>query len=236
MNIRELHEAFKVEADKNAVNIGISGCPSFLPEEIDYWLNTAYLSKISTKFTGNNTLKSPFEDSSKRVSDLEKLVKIDKGITLLSETLSNKLTMQDFVSSVTYGADTQEKRMFFVSGILHFGSNKSANVRLISHEQAYRFLETYTNKPWIEDPVAVLENNKLVVFIDRDLMIGPYTIDLTYLAYPRKVNNLDITSGMDEIPEYMQYEVVKLAADMALENVESVRTQSHPQYVSQLSE
>ena len=67
-------------------------------------------------------------------------------------------------------------------------------------------------------------------------MTGPYTIDLTYLAYPRRLNNEDITSGMDEIPEYMQYEVVKLAADMALENVESVRTKTHPQYVAQLSE
>ena len=55
MNISELHIAFKIEADKNAVNIGMSGCPSFLPEEIDYWLYTAYLSKIATKFTGNNT-------------------------------------------------------------------------------------------------------------------------------------------------------------------------------------
>ena len=52
MTIAEAHIAFKVEADKNAVNIGMSGCPSFLPEEIDYWLYTAYLSKIATKFTG----------------------------------------------------------------------------------------------------------------------------------------------------------------------------------------
>ena len=43
MTVLEAHIAFKIEADKNAVNIGISGCPSFLPEEIDYWLYTAYL-------------------------------------------------------------------------------------------------------------------------------------------------------------------------------------------------
>ena len=38
MTVLEAHIAFKIEADKNAVNIGISGCPSFLPEEIDYLL------------------------------------------------------------------------------------------------------------------------------------------------------------------------------------------------------
>ena len=236
MTVSEAHIAFKIEADKNAVNIGMSGCPSFLPEEIDYWLYTAYLSKIATKFTGNNTIKTPFEGNTKRVADLEKLVKTDKGLTLLSETVSNRLTLNDFTSTVTYGNYSQDKRMYFIDGVLHFGNNKIAVIKLISQENAQRFLETYNNKPWIEDPVAIMENNKLIVFVDRDLMTGPYTIDLTYLAYPRKINNQDITSGMDEIPEYMQYEVVKLAADMALENVESPRVQSHPQYVAQLSE
>ena len=200
MTVSEAHIAFKIEADKNAVNIGMSGCPSFLPEEIDYWLYTAYLSKIATKFTGNNTLKSPFESTIKRLADLEGLVRTDKGITLLSETESNRLTMNNFKSSITYGSDTQDKRMYFINGVLHFS------------------------------------NNKLIVYVDRDLMIGPYTIDITYLAYPRKINNKDITSTLDEIPEYMQYEVVKLAADMALENVESVRSQTHPQHVAQYSE
>lgn len=235
MTIAEAHIAFKVEADKNAVNIGMSGCPSFLPEEIDYWLYTAYLSKIATKFTGNNTIQTSFEGNAKRVADLEGLVRTDKGLTLLSETTNNRLTLNDFKSSIKYGSDTQDKRMYFIQGTLHFGSNL-ANVKLISHENALRFLETYNNKPWIEEPVAILEDNKLIVFVDRDLMTGPYTIDLTYLAYPRKINNQDITSTLDEIPEYMQYEVVKLAADMALENVESPRVQSHPQYVAQLAE
>lgn len=235
MTIAEAHIAFKVEADKNAVNIGMSGCPSFLPEEIDYWLYTAYLSKIATKFTGNNTIQTSFEGNAKRVADLEGLVRTDKGLTLLSETTNNRLTLNDFKSSIKYGSDTQDKRMYFIQGTLHFGG-KLANVKLISHENALRFLETYNNKPWIEEPVAILEDNKLIVFVDRDLMTGPYTIDLTYLAYPRKINNQDITSTLDEIPEYMQYEVVKLAADMALENVESPRVQSHPQYVAQLAE
>lgn len=231
----DLHIYFKIEADKNAVNIGMSGCPSFLPEEIDYWLYSAYLSKIATKATGNNTLHLPFEGGIKRTSDLEGLVKTDKGITVLSESTSNKLTLNDFKSKVMYGDEEQEKRMYFIDGLLHFG-NKQANVKLISHEQAAKFKETYNNKPWIEEPVAVLEDGKLYIYIDRDLMQGPYTLDLTYLAYPRKINNLDITSGIDEVPEYMQYEIVKLAADMALENIESPRVQSHPQYVAQLSE
>lgn len=236
MTVSDAHIAFKIETDKNAVNIGMSGCPSFLPEEIDYWLYSAYLVKVATKFTGNNSLQTPFEGSVKRIADLEGLVRVDKGLTLLSETTSNRLTMSDFKSSITYGDTAQDKRMYFIQGVLHFGSSKLANVRPISHQQALNFLETYNNKPWIEEPVAILEDNKLIVFVDRDLMVGPYTIDITYLAYPRKINNQDITSTLDEVPEYMQYEIVKLAADMAIENIESQRVQTHQSYVTQLSE
>lgn len=235
MNVSELHIAFKVEADKNAVNIGMSGCPSFLPEEIDYWLYTAYLSKIATKFTGNNPTKVPFEFSSKRVADLEGLVRTDKNLTVISNAVDNRLFVNDFKSTITYGGKSQDKRMYFIQGTLHF-DGKLANVRLISHENAMRFLETYNNKPWIEEPVAILENNQLQIFVDKDIMSGPYKFDLIYLAYPRKINNEDITSGIDEIPEYMQYEVVKLAADMALENIESPRTQTHPPYAAQIVE
>lgn len=243
MNVFDLHVAFKIEADKNAVNIGLSGCPSFLPEEIDYWLYTALLSKIATKVTGNNIIKTPFEGNIKRISDLEKLVKTDKDLTLKSETISNRLFLDDFISKIDTGKKDeegnpiyQEKRMYFIDGLLHFGNGKLSKVNLIPHSLADNFLETYNNKPWIETPVAILEDNKLILFIDKDIMVGPYSIDLTYMAYPKKIYNDLITSGIDEIPEYMQYEVIKLAADMALENIESRRVQTHPQYVAQLGE
>lgn len=234
MTITDAHIAFKIEVDKNAVNVGMSGSPSFLSEEIDYWLYSALLSKISTKFTGNNPVQTPFEGSSKRITDLEKLIKTDRDLNILPESNTNRIILTDFTSSVTYGSDVQDKRMFFVSAILHF-QGKNAYVKLINHDDANKFLETYTNKPWIENPMAIVEDNRLIVFVDRDLMHGPYTIDLTYLAYPRRINHLDITSGMNEIPEYMQYEVIKLAADMAIENIESPRVQSHPSYI-QISE
>jgi hypothetical protein len=242
MNISELHIAFKVEADKNAVNIGMSGCPSFLPEEIDYWLNTAYLSKIATKFTGDNTIRTPFEGNVKRVADLEKLVKTDTDLELTSETISNRLTLKGFTSSVTYGSTKQEKRMYFLEGVLNF-DGKLTIVKPITHTQATKFLQTYNNKPWIEEPVATLEGDNLIIYYDTRILGEPpkdgsskIKLDLTYVAYPRKLNNEDTTTGMDEIPEYMQYEVVKLAADMALENIESPRSQTHPQHVAQYTE
>lgn len=226
MTRSESHIAFKIETDKNAINIGMSGSPSFLPEEIDYWLYTALLSKIATKFTGNNTIQTPFEGAVKRVSDLEKLVKTDTAITT-TQGDNNSCSITSFTNN--------GERMYYVSAVLHDNTGKDAVIKLISHVNADNFKQTYCNHPWIEHPVCVLEDDSLTVYYDSDLLTGPFTLDLTYVSKPAEINSSSSTV-MDEIPEYMQYEVIKLAADMAIENIESPRVQTHPQYVAQLAE
>ena len=226
MTRSESHIAFKIETDKNAINIGMSGSPSFLPEEIDYWLYTALLSKIATKFTGNNTIQAPFEGAVKRVSDLEKLVKTDTNIAT-TQGDNNSCSIASFTNN--------GERMYYVSAVLHDNTGKDAVIKLISHVNADNFKQTYCNHPWIEHPVCVLEDDSLTVYYDSDLLTGPFTLDLTYVSKPAKINSSSNTV-MDEIPEYMQYEVIKLAADMAIENIESPRVQTHPQYVAQLAE
>lgn len=226
MTVAEAHIAFKVETDKNAINIGISGCPSFLPEEIDYWLYTALLSKLATKFTGHNTIQVPFEGAVKRVSDLEGLIRTDKDVSI---------TQGDYNSLVIEDYSDNGNRMYYVSALLHFG-NTTSIVRLTTHEVADKYRKTYNNHPWIEVPVGILENGRLEVLIDPDLMPNPYSIDLTYIKKPTVISYTMTGDCMEGIPEYMQYEIIKLAADMAIENIESPRSQTHPQYVTQLSE
>ena len=53
----QLHIAFKIAMDKNSKSVAFGGCPAFLPDEIDYWLNLAMFNVVSTKFTGHNTLQ-----------------------------------------------------------------------------------------------------------------------------------------------------------------------------------
>ena len=78
----QLHIAFKIEMDKNAANIAFGSYPSFLPEEIDYWLNQGMYQEVSNKFTGLNTLKQPFEKSVKRIHDLENLIVTHNNIRM----------------------------------------------------------------------------------------------------------------------------------------------------------
>lgn len=202
--------------DKNAQSVAFGGCPAFLPSEIDYWLNNALYQEINTKFTGNNTTKIGFEKSVKRVHDLENLIRTDKQVVATKEAGVNRC----FITNLFSG-----KRMFFVDAILNFGSDK-ANVILVTHEDAKRFKKTHNNNPWVETPVAVIEDNSLYIYYDDISMNSTdYTVDITYVKQPTKIEDLP-AEGMDEIPEYMQHEVVNTAVALALEDIESRRVQT----------
>lgn len=220
----QLHIAFKIAIDKNSQSVAFGGCPAFLPEEIDYWLNQGLYQEINTKFSGNNSLKVAFEGSIKRTHDLEGLLRTDNVIAT-KDTTTNRC----YVTNLYNG-----QRMFFVDAILKFGNN-SANVQLVSHEVAQRFRQTHDNNPWIETPVCVIEDNTLYVYYDTISMQSDlYSIDITYIKEPTKIQDLP-PNGMDEIPEYMQYEMVNRAVELALEDIESKRVQTKNQ-LNQLDE
>lgn len=219
MNISDLHIAFKVELDKNSSGYTFAGNPAFLPEEIDYWLNKSLIQTIITKFTGHNSLQQPFESSVKRNADLEKLVVTDKNLALVFDPTSNTVTLSDFSNG-----PENTIRMFYVQSILCF-DNKKANVDLISHEQSKRFLKTYNNDPWIPTPVGTLSNDSLTIFIDTNLMLSPFTLDLTYVKQPSKLDYTDLTE-LTDLPDYMYNEIVGLAVTLALDNIESKRIEN----------
>ena len=211
--------------DKNSQSIAFGGCPAFLPDEIDYWLNQGLYQEINTKFTGNNPSKIAFEGSIKRTHDLENLICTDNAVTATKEAGINRCFIANLFS---------DKRMFFVDAVLNFG-NKKANVILVSHADAQKFKKTHSNNPWIDVPVGTIHDNTLYVYYDDILMNSDtYSMDITYVKYPTKVEDLP-AAGMDEIPEYMQYEVVNRAVELALEDIESQRVQTKTQ-LNQLDE
>lgn len=220
MIVSEIHKAFKVMMDKNAEAVAFGGCPAFLPEEIDLFLNQAFIEIISNKFTGQNVLQTPFEGSVKRVADLEGLVKTDKGISLALDSSTNVLTLENFSNT--------GKRMFYVTSVLHF-NNTSSTCILVSHEDARKFLKTYNNDPWIDTPVVTLEDNQLKVMIDTYTMEAPYTIDLTYVSFPPTIDSNSPTIDITVVPDRILYEIINRAVLIALDNIESRRVETKSQ-------
>lgn len=225
MTREQLHIAFKIAMDKNSQSVAFGGCPAFLPNEIDYWLNLALYQEINTKFTGNNATKVAFEGSIKRTHDLENLIRTDYSIAATKEANVNRCYIANLFSG---------DRMFFIDAVLNFDNNK-ANVVLVSHEVSKNFRKTHNNNPWIETPVGVIEDNTLYIYYDDISMnANGYSVDITYVKYPTKVEDLP-EAGMTEIPEYMQHEVVNRAVELALEDIESRRVQTKTQ-LNQLDE
>ena len=214
----QLHIAFKIAMDKNSAAVAFGGCPAFLDEEIDYWLNQGMYQEVSNKFTGLNTLKQPFEQSVKRVRDLESLVRTDNLIKVYKDPSTNKCVVRDVF----------EDKLFFVDCTFRFDA-KSSNVTLIDHQSVKPFKQTYDNCPYIQTPVATIENNDLCIYHDPISMNAiDYYVDLTYVKKPTKIEDLPV-EGMVEFPEYMQYEIVNRAVELALEDIESKRVQTKSQ-------
>ena len=215
----QLHINFKIAMDKNSQSIAFGGCPAFLPEEIDYWLNLGLQQEISNKFTGQNSLQQAFEKSVKRIHDLEKLVQTDIKIAATKESNTNRCYISNLFD---------DRRMFYVDAILHFGDRKTP-LMLVDHESAKRFKKSYNNNPWIDTPVATIEDNALYVYYDDITMSADnYYVDLTYIKVPTKVENLPGENG-DELPEYMWNEVINRSVELALEDIESKRSQTKSQ-------
>lgn len=221
----QLHIAFKIAMDKNSKSIAFGGCPAFLPDEIDYWLNQGLYQEINTKFTGNNAMKIAFEGSVKRTHDLESLIKT-RNIAATKETNTNVCYVDKLFN---------DERMFFVDAALNFGSNK-ANVKLVTHADAQKFKMTHSNNPWIDIPVGTIHDNRLNVYYDNvSMKADSYTIDITYVKVPKMVNETYPSAAEDELPEYMWYEIVNRAVELALEDIESRRVQTKTQ-LNQLDE
>lgn len=225
MSPLDLHIMFKVSMDKNAQGIAFGGCPAFLDEEIDLFLNQGYVEVICNKFTGNNTLNVGFEGAVKRTADLQRLVKTDKAVPLAyNNAASNVLTLGNFFKD-----GESWRRMFYVDCVLHFG-DQATGCMLVDHDSARKFLATYNNKPWIDTPVATLEDNTLKVYIDPVSMVSQtYSADITYVKYPELISSTNYNAQITEVPDYVLYEVVDRAVLIALENIESQRVTTKSQ-------
>lgn len=214
----DLFKIFKVEYDKANV---ISSYPSFLTEEIEIFLNKGYLTTVSRKFSGNNVRKIGFEGDVAATSDLQNL------ITTVS------LTEHTNVGSVNNAIKFNIKQLpllYFVSARLTFSNGEALECMLTNHDIYKSAAETTLNKPWLPNPVCVLESDGIVIYYDT--LMNPKTgsshsistLQLTYCKQPNKISYL--ASDEIEVSDILCSEIISLAVYYALETIESQRVQT----------
>lgn len=232
MNNRTAHIQFKVILDKNAQGVAYGGSPAFLPEEIDIFLNQAQNEIISNKISGNNVLRQGFEGSLQSISELDALVCTDENI------FANNSTYNEFVIDDIHDGG---RRVTILSAVIMF-KGSSTNCLIVDHQNANLFKQTYNNIPWVEVPVATLEDNRMKIYVDPVMQISDsfkpsnnkYAVNITYIKRPKQFDYTQLDEELD-LPEDVMNEVINRAVVIALENIESPRTSTKLQ-LNQLSE
>jgi hypothetical protein len=91
---------------------------------------------------------------------------------------------------------------------------------------------------WIPNPVVTIEGNDLIMYVDTKIFVtsNTKTVNVTYIKYPTKIDLDDATTEFfTEVSNSVIYEVIDRAVVIALENIESRRTETKLQ-INNLSE
>ena len=237
MTGRQVRQAIKLTLDKYSASTSAVIGPAFLDEELCAFANQAMLEIICTKFTGNNQLQQGFEQSVKRVADLERLIVASK------HTLTRYGTSNRYITAPS-SFDGNATRLFLVSATVGTKDSKNNEVlfpaELTDRQTVSRFLQTPTNRPWIPVPKLITfqtyddttksPKKGIAVYIDPDMIdkYGSFDITLEYVVQPTSLGE----TGLENIafgnvfPDPVLYEIIDRAALLALDNIESQRVET----------
>jgi len=229
-----MHDAVKLGLDKTSS----LELPAFELEELNYWLNEAQLQLVKQKMYGNNYRGEGFEDSGKRIDDLNPLV---------SESTQTALTSHPFYPNVKIlntininvengGLEIPADYMFYISSSVEYSNSnpdydptrKIVETVPILQNNIKNFIQTEFNTPYIKTPYVYFYDNKIGYIHD------PYKdIEYAYIKFIKRPGELidsAPSSGQvteSELPEQVHPEIVSLTVNLLLENIESQRLQTH---------
>jgi len=223
-----MHSYFKLEMDKS-ITAGLD-LPSFEREEIDYWLNEAIRKFVKTRYSGLNSKNEGFEQTEKRINDLRTLIKeefltVSSGTTDVDKPNSYKANL----SALTYTywlAISDEVTIQYTK--LGGGTETKRQGTTQCTADTYR---SHIDDPYSEHrlhyesakPLRLIKENYVELITDGNYSITKYF--LRYITKPTEVVYSTVTDC--DLPDHTHNEIVKIAASMALENVEQPRYQTH---------
>lgn len=237
MTISEMHIAFDLLLDKtNSLQY-----PSFLPEEKDFWINQAIRKFSKTRYSGTNSKREGFEQSQKRIDDLRTLV---RELTIPCTTvgaikpnayvLTNGFTNALFTTTPYWLSLGEEVDIHFIPSLT---ANKTPITKRVGVTSA-----TANDYRWkLDDPTAAYilhydEARPLRLFYNDTIEFitdGNYSVTNAYIRFLKKPTTVSLSTLVScDLPEHTHDEVVSLAVQMALENIEQPRLESYSQEVN----
>lgn len=239
MKYIELQEAF--ERELNTFYDGLNK-----PNSIDteWWLNRGLEKFYKTRYSGLNFKQRGFEQDQKRIDDLRTLVKRahfsdenieangneffitfpDDYILLLGDTAG--IVPMDGIENKCWDKDADGNYIVKKSDTLE------CTIENIDREKE-NSLSEYRLKYCYARPIKLVQGENVFLYTDGLYKVKEY--DITYL---RKPIQIDIhTNPFDEytdMPEHTHSEIVKLAAQMYIENQGNPRYNSYSNEVKEM--
>lgn len=193
-----------------------------LTEDSVYWLNQAISKFIKLRFNGDLVHKQGFEQTEKRREDLKRLIK-DHTYT------SFKYTNNSLYDS--YYVEYPNDMLYIINENAVITDMKNNNPYSTSIFECTRdnFMYRVTNS--LTDfhysfhkarPIRVVDANGCSLLTDRNYKVKEYT--LGYIRKPKEINfSIDPTGEYQDFEDAVMYEIIKIAAQMYLENTKNER-------------
>ena len=192
-----------------------------------YWINQAVMKFVKDRFNGNAPKRTSYEQNEKRTRDLIKLLREDErnGVQMYTETGKEHPSYDAY--EYTYPND-----MLYVlnEDVIISDNNDEHQIDVSVFECTadnfmYRIMNSLTDFHYRYHrarPLRVRTKNGFRLLTDKNYKINRYT--LGYLKIPTEINSQDPYKEYDDFEDNIWAEIIKIAAQMYVEN------QSDPRY------
>lgn len=232
MRYIDLQEAFELEINKLDNNI-----EKPTTSDIEYWLMAGLNKFIKTRYSGINFKQKGFEQDQKRIDDLRTLVtrKTYQFDTYLEEYVVTLPTDYMFTlgeTAVIFSYNT-------CWPVDPSGQPRTKNTDVLEatveniDRQKENTLSEYRLHGRSARPLRLYEGNEIHLYTDSNYNVKSYI--LTYLRMPNKINLTERPfEEYTDMPASTHQEIVKMAAQLYLENQANPRYQSYVNEVNQM--
>lgn len=209
--------SFEIEINKldDAINKPVT-------DDSLYWINQASVKFVKERFNGNLPHRTSYEQNEKRTRDL---------VNLLSEVRYDAVDPEQHGTYNSYEYSYPKDMMFTLNEDVVISDNNDEHLldTFVFECTADNFMHRINNsltdfhyRHHVARPLRVRTQSGFKLLTDKNYKINSYT--LGYIKVPQEITSEDPYKDYKDFPEYVWPEIIKIAAQMYIEN------QSDPRY------
>lgn len=185
-------------------------------------LNEGFARFVKQRYGGNNFKKESFEESQKRMDDLRNITVYVPIATSTPSTFYQ--SAREFALPQDYWFSVIEQIDVTADDCKDEPATSRVGIKAIQHNNVNTVLTDPFNRPEGSDVVRVMHLDNIVVFHEASVTLG--TLYLGYISGDFRIDVNDLSPQL-ATAEHTHSEIVDTAVQYLLENIESVRYQSH---------